>query len=208
MRHDGPETLKRIHPVSRETVARLETLVVLLRKWQRSHNLVAASTLETIWTRHIADSLQLLALAPATGGWVDLGSGGGFPGLVIAIAGERPVTLIESNGKKAAFLREAGRACGATVDVRHARIEEALPTIHRESVAVISARALANLTELCGFAAPFVKAGAIALFPKGQDVDAELTEATRYWSIDFEKRPSHTDPTASVLIIRGIDSAA
>lgn len=205
---DGPETLQTIRPVSRETLERLKAFVALLEKWQRSHNLVAPSTLPRIWSRHVADSLQLLDHAPPTGGWVDLGSGGGLPGVVVAIAGDRPVTLIESVGKKAAFLREAGRITGARLDVRHGRIEDVLPTIHRESVAVISARALANLTQLCDFAAPFVRVGAVALFPKGQDVESELTQATRYWSIRFDKRPSLTEPEATILIVKGLDSVA
>jgi 16S rRNA (guanine527-N7)-methyltransferase len=206
--NDGPETLSRIRPVSRETLGRLQAFVALLEKWQRSHNLVAPSTLPVLWSRHVADSLQLLEHAPATGGWVDLGSGGGLPGVVVAIAGNRPVTLVESIGKKAAFLREAGRVTGAALDVRHGRIEDVLPTIHRESVAVISARALANLKHLCDFTAPFVRAGAIGLFPKGQDVESELTEATRYWSICLDKRPSLTDPDATILIVKGLDSVA
>lgn len=199
-----PEAVADRFGVSRETLARLRAFVDLLTRWQATHNLVAPSTLSVIWERHIADSLQLLALAPPTGGWVDLGSGGGFPGVVVAIAGQRPVTLVESVAKKAAFLREAGRVTGAALDVRHGRIEDVLPVIHRNDVAVISARALANLGVLCGYAAPFVAAGAIGLFPKGQDVEAELTEATRYWTVDADQVPSATEPGARIVRVTGL----
>ncbi len=199
-----PEAVAERFGVSRETLARLRAFVDLLTRWQATHNLVAPSTLPVVWERHIADSLQLLALAPPTGGWVDLGSGGGFPGVVVAIAGQRPVTLVESVAKKAAFLREAGRVTGAALDVCHGRIEDVLPVIHRNDVAVISARALANLGVLCGYAAPFVAAGAIGLFPKGQDVEAELTEATRYWTVEADQVPSATEPGARIVRVTGL----
>jgi 16S rRNA (guanine527-N7)-methyltransferase len=191
--------------VSRETLARLDAFVTLLLKWQSTTNLVARSTLDTIWTRHIADSLQLLALAPDARVWVDLGSGGGFPGLVLAcgladIPGAR-VHLVESNAKKAAFLREAARALGLPALVHAARIED---FIHRlnESVDIVTARALAPLADLLGYAEPFVKKGAQGLFPKGQDVEVELTEASKYWRIDVTLAPSVTSADARIVMIR------
>jgi 16S rRNA (guanine527-N7)-methyltransferase len=189
-------------PVSRETLARLDRFVATLLTWQRRINLIAPATVPEIWTRHIADSLQLLALAPTARLWLDLGSGGGFPGIVIACAlAETPGTqvhLIESNGKKAAFLREAVRVTGAPVIVHQARIEQMGTTLD-ESVEVVTARALAPLNELLALAEPWLKTGAQALFAKGQDVGAELTEASRYWNIEAVLVPSKTDPNARIL---------
>jgi 16S rRNA (guanine527-N7)-methyltransferase len=174
-------------PVSRETEERLDRFVELLGRWQTKTNLVATSTLPTIWTRHIADSLQLLGFAPSARLWADLGSGGGFPGAVLACAlAETPgahVHLIERNAKKAAFLREALRVTGAPGTVHLANIENSVDRI-AGPVDCVTARAVAPLHQLIGFAEPLVKRGAKALFPKGQDVDAELTEATKYWNIE------------------------
>ena len=173
-------------PVSRETESRLDRYVELLRQWQAKTNLVAPSTLPNLWTRHIADSLQLLALAPSAKAWVDLGSGGGFPGVVLACAlaetaGAR-VHLVERNSKKAAFLREALRVTGAPGVVHAAGIEDIVDSITGR-IDCVTARALAPLHQLIGFAEPLVKQGAKALFLKGQDVEAELTDATKYWNI-------------------------
>ena len=173
-------------PVSRETESRLDRYVQLLRQWQAKMNLVAPSTLPKLWTRHIADSLQLLALAPSAKVWVDLGSGGGLPGVVLACAlantpGAR-LYLVERNAKKAAFLREAVRVTGAPGMVYAQGIEDIVDSI-KGPVDCVTARALAPLNQLVGFAEPLVKQGAKALFLKGQDVEVELTEATKYWSI-------------------------
>jgi 16S rRNA (guanine527-N7)-methyltransferase len=173
-------------PVSRETEARLDRYLALLREWQAKTNLVAPSTLPHLWTRHVADSLQLLALAPSAKVWADLGSGGGFPGVVLACAlAETPgamVHLIERNGKKAAFLREALRVTGARGLVHAEGIEDSVDRLPAP-IDCVTARALAPLNQLIGFAEPLVRKGAKALFPKGQDVEAELTEATKYWNI-------------------------
>jgi 16S rRNA (guanine527-N7)-methyltransferase len=189
-------------PVSRETLARLDRFVATLLTWQQRINLIAPATVREIWTRHIADSLQLLALAPTARLWLDLGAGGGFPGLVIACAlAENPgarVHLIESNGKKAAFLREALRTSGAPAVVHQARIEHMGAKLD-ETVEVVTARALAPLNGLLTLAEPWLKTGAQALFPKGQDVGSELTEASRYWNIGAELVPSKTDPNARIL---------
>jgi 16S rRNA (guanine527-N7)-methyltransferase len=173
-------------PVSRETEARLAAYVALLLEWQAKTNLVAPSTLATLWTRHISDSLQLLTIAPSAMIWADLGSGGGFPGVVLACAlAEIPgamVHLVERNAKKAAFLREALRVTASPGTVHLADIGDSVDRIPGP-VDYVTARALAPLHQLIGFAEPLVRQGAKALFLKGQDVEAELTEATKYWSI-------------------------
>jgi 16S rRNA (guanine527-N7)-methyltransferase len=182
-------------PVSRETEARLDRYIALLAEWQAKTNLVAPSTLPNLWTRHISDSLQLLRLAPAAKTWVDLGSGGGFPGVVLACAlAETPganVHLIERNAKKAAFLREALRVTSAPGIVHLADIEDSVDRI-TVSVDCVTARALAPLHQLIGFAEPLVRKGAKALFLKGQDVEAELTESTKYWNIMPQLHSSST----------------
>jgi len=182
-------------PVSRETEARLVRYVGLLLEWQAKTNLVAPSTLPTLWTRHIADSLQLLDLAPSAKVWIDLGSGGGFPGVVLACAlAETPgaeVHLIERNARKAAFLREALRVTGASGMVHLAEIGDTGDRI-TGPVDRVTARAVAPLSQLIGFAEPLVRKGAKALFLKGQDVEAELTEATKYWNIKPQLHPSRT----------------
>jgi 16S rRNA (guanine527-N7)-methyltransferase len=194
-----------LNPVSRETLDRLDRFVATLLTWQRRINLIAPATVGALWTRHIADSLQLVALAPAARVWVDLGSGGGFPGLANAcVVAETPgarVHLIESNGKKAAFLREAVRLTGAAAIVHHARIEQVLSTID-ERVDVITARALAPLADLLALSEPLLKTGAQALFPKGQDVEAELTEAAKYWNIEATLVPSRTDPRGRIVSVQ------
>jgi 16S rRNA (guanine527-N7)-methyltransferase len=173
-------------PVSRETEARLDRYVDLLREWQAKTNLVASSTLANLWTRHIADSLQLLTIVPSARVWADLGSGGGFPGVVLACAlAETPgamIHLVERNAKKAAFLREALRVTSSPGKVHLADIGDSVDRI-TGPVDCVTARALAPLHQLIGFAEPVVRQGAKALFLKGQDVEAELTEATKYWNI-------------------------
>jgi 16S rRNA (guanine527-N7)-methyltransferase len=182
-------------PVSRETQARLDRYIALLLEWQAKTNLVAPSTLPNLWTRHVSDSLQLLSLAPSAKVWMDLGSGGGFPGVVLACAlAEAPgatVHLVERIAKKAAFLREAIRVTGASGTVHLADIGD---TVERfaGTVDCVTARAVAPLHQLIGFAEPLVKRGAKALFLKGQDVEAELTEATRYWKIEPNLHSSRT----------------
>jgi 16S rRNA (guanine527-N7)-methyltransferase len=182
-------------PVSRETEIRLDRFVELLREWQAKTNLVAPSTLPTLWTRHIADSLQLLTLAPDAKIWVDLGSGGGFPGIVLACAlaevSGGMVHLVERNAKKAAFLREALRITGASGTVHLADIEDSVDRI-TGPVDCVTARAVAPLHQLIGFAEPLVGRGAKALFLKGQDVEAELTKATKCWKIDSQLHSSRT----------------
>jgi 16S rRNA (guanine527-N7)-methyltransferase len=182
-------------PVSRETEARLDAYVDLLLQWQAKTNLVASSTLPNVWTRHISDSLQLLRLAPSAKIWVDLGSGGGFPGVVLACAlvgiEGAMIHLVERNAKKAAFLREALRITGAAGTVHLADIGDSVDSF-LGPVDCVTARAVAPLHQLIGFAEPLVGKGAKALFLKGQDVEAELTEATKYWKITPRLHPSLT----------------
>jgi 16S rRNA (guanine527-N7)-methyltransferase len=192
-------------PVSRETAARLDDFVPLLLKWQQRTNLIAPSTASQIWTRHIADSLQLLPLAPDARTWVDLGSGGGFPGLVIACAlpntAEARVHLVESNAKKAAFLRESARVLKIPALVHAVRIEDFVERFP-ESPDIVTSRGLAPLNQLLAQAEPLLKRGAQGLFLKGQDVEAELTTAAKYWSIEAALVPSKTSAQGRILLVR------
>lgn len=192
--HDK-QTALRLAPVSRETEARLDRYIALLRDWQTKTNLVAPSTLPQLWTRHVADSLQLLDLAPSALTWLDLGSGGGFPGVVLACAlAERPgatVHLVERNAKKAAFLREAIRVTGSPGIVHLSDIGDIVDRLDNR-IDCVTARALAPLHQLLAYAEPLTKKGAKALFLKGQDVDVELTDATRYWNISPRLHSSRT----------------
>jgi 16S rRNA (guanine527-N7)-methyltransferase len=182
-------------PVSRETEARLDRYVALLLEWQAKTNLVAPSTLPHLWTRHISDSLQLLALAPTAKVWADFGSGGGFPGVVLACAlAEIPgatIHLVERNAKKGAFLREALRVTNSPGTLHLTDIGDSVDSVVG-AVDCVTARAVAPLHQLIGFAEPLVKRGAKALFLKGQDVEAELTEATKYWNIKPHLHSSRT----------------
>lgn len=191
-----------------EVLARLDRFVATLRQWQAKTNLVAPSTLTELWTRHIADSLQLLPLAPDARHWVDLGSGAGFPGLVIACAlADRPGTvvhLVESNLKKAAFLREAARLTGAPARVYAVRIEDFVDGF-AEPVEIVTARALAPLDNLLESAYPLLTRGAEALFLKGRDIEVELTAAAKCWSMKAELIPSATDATARIVRVRSAE---
>ena len=194
-------------PVSRETQERLELFVELLLLWQEKFNLVAESTLPLLWTRHISDSLQLIALAPEARVWVDFGSGAGFPGIPVACAlASTPgamVHLIESVGKKANFLREVVRALALPAQVHQERAEKFGETC-AETVHVVTARALAPLKTLCDQAFPLIVRGAVGLFPKGQDVEAELTEAAKYWRLQASLVPSVTNPASAIVVVRGL----
>ncbi len=194
--------------VSRETLERLDRYVALLLHWQRRVNLIAPSTEPVLWSRHIADSLQLLVLAPAARIWADLGSGAGLPGLPIACALAETqgacVHLVESSGKKAAFLREAAHATGAPIAVHAMRIADFVKA-PPPNLEVVTARAVAPLCKLLAEAYPLLKSGAVGLFPKGQGVDAELTEAAKYWRVGATLVPSRTDPKARVVVVRGVE---
>lgn len=194
--------------VSRETEERLSLLASELRRWQAIKNLVGPGTLDHIWDRHIVDSLQLLDLQPEARTWLDLGSGAGFPGLVLAIAGfERGLTvhMVESNSRKCAFLRNVARLTGVHAKVHEARLETVIPDF--VGVAdVVSARALASLTKLLEWTEPLLKAGTTGLFPKGREVESELTEARESWTFAAEILPSRTDSEARIVRITSIES--
>lgn len=196
-------------PVSRETRDRLHLMATELAKWQNIKNLVSSTALKEIWTRHFADSLQLLAHAPPCRHWLDMGSGGGFPGLVIGIAlieqGGGHIELVESNARKCAFLRHIARLTGAPVTVHQARLETACIDFAGK-IDVVTARALAPLEKLLTWSAPLLASGAIGLFLKGQDVDTELTSASKSWKVNIIKHPSLTDPKASILRVETVKS--
>lgn len=199
--------------VSRESLARLAAYVGLLRRWQARINLIGPATVDDIWTRHIADALQLIALVEGDpGAVVDLGAGAGIPGLPLAIAwpAEPPVFvhLIESNGKKVAFLRAAVGVTGARAEVHQARIETLAPASLEPRPRLVVARALAPLTGLLGLAKPYVDNGAFCLFHKGQDVDNELTESTKCWRIWHRLHPSRLPGGGSIIEVREIVRAA
>jgi 16S rRNA (guanine527-N7)-methyltransferase len=195
-------------PVSPAVAARLDVFADLLIAWNTRINLVAPATIPRLWTRHVADSLQLIDLAPRALIWVDLGSGGGFPGLVVACAlADTPggkVHLVESNSKKAAFLREAVRTTGAVADIHPVRIDKFVESF-RERPDAVTARALAPLNSLLDQSVGLLERGAIGLYPKGQDVEVELTEASRYWSIQAELIPSRTDPNGRIVMVRALE---
>jgi 16S rRNA (guanine527-N7)-methyltransferase len=195
-------------PVSRETSERLDRFVDLLLDWQRRINLIAPSTEPVLWTRHIADSLQLLALAPDARVWADFGTGAGFPGLVIACAlADSPGTvvyLVESNTKKIVFLREAVRVLGVPAVIHAVRVADFVKGAPA-GIEVVTARALAPLPELLAAAYPLLKKGAVGLFPKGQSAAAELTEAAKCWRIQQTLAVSRTDPKARIIVVRGLE---
>lgn len=197
----SPDEIATRFDVSRETLERLQLYVDLLYHWNRRINLVSPKSLTQVWKRHIGDSIQLLALEDLPDGrWVDLGAGAGLPGMIVAVAGDRPVTLVESDRRKAAFLREAARRTGADVEILTARIEDLEPL----KAAVISARALAPLDRLLGLAAPHLSAHGVALFLKGQDIDFELTEATKSWIMHVKTIPSLVDDRGCLAVISGL----
>ncbi len=187
--------------VSRETLARLQRYADLLVKWQKSINLVGGDTLNDLWRRHFWDSVQLASLVPAdTRVITDFGSGAGFPGLVLAILLDTEINLVESSGKKIAFLREAARVSGARVHLHQGRIEKlSLPKSD-----LITARALAPLNQLLDFAVPNLKPQGFCLFLKGARAEEELTDAVKTRSMTVERTQSVTDPNGVILSIREI----
>ncbi len=196
--------------VSRETIERLIIYETLLRRWQPRINLVSSTTLQEIWTRHFADSLQLIRLAPKASRWADLGSGAGFPGLVLALGlmdkqvEGTIIHLFESNGKKCAFLREVIRETGCTAQVHDGRIEDQLTEFCHSSAIpldVVTARALAPLPLLLQFVEQVLTTGTRALFLKGQDVESELAEASRYWVFKSELHRSLVDQRGMIVEI-------
>jgi 16S rRNA (guanine(527)-N(7))-methyltransferase RsmG len=201
--------VKQVEPtefgVSHETEQKLRAFLALLQRWNARINLVADRDESVLWRRHILDSLQLLPLLPEGGGpIIDLGSGAGFPGLVLALASGRPTHLVEADRRKAAFLIEAVRILGlAETKVHSVRIEAtALP-----SAQVVSARALAPLAVLLRHAHRLLAPGGTAIFPKGRTAEQELTEAARHWNMRVERFPSRTDPDSLIFRISEISPA-
>jgi 16S rRNA (guanine527-N7)-methyltransferase len=197
------EAFRREFDVSRETLARIETHVALLRKWNPRINLVSPSTLPEVWTRHVADSAQLWPRRPSDAQlWLDLGSGAGFPGLVVAaLAAEQAprmtVRLVESDHRKAAFLAAAIREADLPAEVLTDRWERLPP----QAADVISARALAPLVELMKAVDKHRRPGGIGLFPKGETVHKEIAEASVRWRFDYKLTSSRTEPRAAILEI-------
>jgi 16S rRNA (guanine527-N7)-methyltransferase len=196
--------------VSRETFAALKQLEDLIRRWNPTVNLVSKSTLPDLWNRHIVDSAQLFAFCPQDArSWFDIGSGGGFPGLVVAILARegRPsmtVSLAESDQRKAAFLRQAIQTLGLRVDVKAARVESLAP----QDADVLSARALAPLGDLLAFAERHLAEDGVGLFPKGARFAEEVAVARSKWSFDLKQHVSVSEPQAAILEIRKVSRAA
>jgi 16S rRNA (guanine527-N7)-methyltransferase len=187
------------HDVSRETLARLDRVIATLDDWRMRSNLIGPKEWPQIWTRHVGDSVQLLDRIPDTAKVVDLGSGAGFPGLVIAAA--RPaghVTLMESVGKKCAFLRAAIEAADLPATVYQGRIESA-PPIEADYV---TARAFAPMPQLLDYAAPWLCNGATGVFPKGERWKEELTAAQQRWNFAYQAIPSRSGGSGVILIVR------
>jgi len=203
-----PEEFAGACDVSRETLQRLQTYAATLIKWQKTLNLVASGSLDDLWRRHMLDSAQLRThLPPHVDCLVDMGSGAGFPGLVLAILGVATVHLIESDARKCVFLAEAARAAGLTVGrnpiLHRSRIEE----VGGLQADVVTARACAPLGQLLAYAEPFLGDNSVCLFPKGGRVDEELTEAAKTWRMDVERFPSLSDPSGTILRIRQVARA-
>ena len=192
--------------VSRETAEKLAIYEALLIKWNPTINLVSKSSLKTSPVRHFADSLQLWKYRTDFQTWADLGSGAGFPGMVLAIIAstERPDTkfhFVESDARKSAFLRNVSRETKANTVVHTKRIED----VNDLQADVISARALASTAELLSFSAPLLKKGGICLYLKGQNCQSELAEASRFWTFEAEQFASETDENGTVLRVRDIE---
>lgn len=190
--------------IAPEARARLDRFTELLLRWNARINLISRADEAALWPRHILDSVQLVPLLPTPSGTlIDLGSGAGFPGLILAILTPWRVHLVEADQRKAAFLREAGREAGVEISVHAVRAE----TLQLPPAQVVSARALAPVAELLQLAAPLLATDGVCLFPKGRNADAELTSAAARWHMRVERFPSHTSPGATLLRISEIRRA-
>jgi 16S rRNA (guanine527-N7)-methyltransferase len=197
----GSEGFAELVPVSRETLARLEAYAELLTRWSERINLVGRDTLPDLWRRHILDSAQLHPFIPSSAqNVIDLGSGAGLPGLVLAILGVPGVELVEADSRKVAFLREASRVAGAEVAIRPCRIQAAPP----HSVDVVTARACAPLDRLLDLAAPFLAPDTRCLFPKGERFNEELTLARKRWTMNVSVEQSLSDRRGVVLRLQQV----
>ena len=191
--------------VSRETSEKLETYAALLAKWNKAINLVAPATLPDLWSRHFLDSAQVLEHGPSTGTWLDIGTGGGFPGLVCAIlaadsAPDLVFEFVESDQRKCTFLSTVLRETGTNATIHATRVEIISP----RNASAVSARALAPLTQLLDYAERHLAPDGIALFLKGAQHDAEIAKALEMWSFDVQKHTSETDPAGALLTIGNI----
>jgi 16S rRNA (guanine527-N7)-methyltransferase len=200
------------YPVSRETEALLQFYVAELKKWQNIKNLVSPHSLDSAWERHIIDSLQLLHAAPGQIHWLDIGSGAGFPGLVLAIALKNVslarVDLVESNARKCSFLKHIIRETGAPAVVHSMRIEDFVTSVLRDKPTchphVVTARALAPLPNLLSLTEVFLRRGSMGLFMKGKDVQSELTKALECWTFSYDLVPSVTDSEARIVRVSSL----
>jgi 16S rRNA (guanine527-N7)-methyltransferase len=199
----SPDEFAALTGVSQATLARLQAYAGLLTTWSGRINLVASSTLADPWRRHFLDSAQLYPLIPnplSSAGaptLIDLGSGAGFPGLVLAIMGTEGVELVESDARKCAFLREAARVAGATVTIRNARIE-AVPA---RPATAITARGCASLDRLLSYSQRFIGPDTVCLFAKGEQAGHEVVVAAQAWDFDVTSHPSRTDPRGVILCL-------
>jgi 16S rRNA (guanine527-N7)-methyltransferase len=197
----GPEGFAELVSVSRETLARLEAYAELLIRWSARINLVGRDTLPDLWRRHILDSAQLRRLIPNSAkSLIDLGSGAGLPGLVLALLGVPGVELVEADSRKAAFLREAARITAAAVSIRPCRIQAVSP----HPVNVVTARACAPLARLLGLAAPFLAPDTVCLFPKGERYNEELTLARKAWTMNVSVEQSLSDRRGVILRLQQV----
>jgi 16S rRNA (guanine527-N7)-methyltransferase len=202
----GPEQFAERSGVSRETLASLERYVSVLTEWNAQHNLVSAGSLADVWRRHIWDCAQIARYVPPDAKTLaDMGAGAGFPGLVLAalLKDRVTVSLYEATRKKARFLKAAAAAIGASVAVNNVRIEDAAA----QPFDVITARAMAPLPKLLRYAQKFVGKGSVCLFPKGQNVESELTEVRKHWKLKVRKHQSLSDPSGTILEIRELQYA-
>lgn len=199
------EQLSALAPeVSRETFSDLRKLAAEVARWNKTINLIGPGTEAEIWSRHILDSAQLMPLAPRAARWLDLGSGGGFPGLVVAtiLKGREGshVDLVESNRKKAGFLLAMMGLMALPASVHALRIQDARPF----DVEVVTARALAPMHQLLGLSEPWLTAGAVGLFHKGRDYAQEVSESSRIWAFDLLEHRSAVDPAGVILQVANL----
>ena len=199
----GVEDFVRDYDVSRETCDRLELFAELLKHWNRRVNLVSKDSLNDVWRRHMADSAQLRkVIPPYEGALIDVGSGAGFPGMVLAIMGLSDIHLIEASAKKCAFLREAARITGASVTIHNIRIaRDATPHAALPEAAIVTARAVSPLANLLDIVFPIMYDRTCCIFPKGIQADDEVQEARRRWNFDVVQMPSKIEPGAVILKI-------
>lgn len=196
-----PEEFQATTGVSRETLDRLRAYAELLVRWQAKINLVGPDTIPDLWRRHFLDSAQLIPLLPQSIHRVmDMGSGAGFPGLVLAVMGAPDVHLIESDARKCAFLREVARVTGTRATIHNCRIEKVPPL----AADLVTARALAPLEKLLDWAAPHMAPGAQCLFLKGRGSEDELTAAAKEWNISVGRVPSLSDPSGAILHLKEV----